>query len=603
MKAWILYAQRVSGDTEALVTPLRDLVDSAMPCLADPDLFGPATELFSDVLSNYSSFFTESHYNSFTVLFASSWAQERYRQLLRGEHEESGISFGLLMLAYGDAKVQDLMESLDDHSQNFLQGLSGLLACEGYAVGEDQMFVPALEFWSTFVETMIDSSFSDDGKMPAWRPRAEQHLRTVMMNCWRKIQWPAVEIISDWDATERAGFGEARKDVADLLESVYTLNGLNLLSSFADLLFQYLPDQAWAEAEASIFCLSSLSDCVSDNAQADEILSKVFTNPLFELLSQARGPIPLRLRQTGLSLIERYSEYFERHAEHLPSALNILFDAVGDPVLGGPSARSISRLCSSCRSRLTGEAGSFIGHYQIIYTGPVIDALAEERIVHAIACIIQAIPHEDQRLQSFSQLYSSVKRDFEEAVRIKTRPETVTASDPAVLRALDPANKDSSSHDALSLQLALRGMRCLASIAKGMQDVTEHPIDLDGDNQARQPSANMAAVQSDIMHLVVGIQNTFNTSGEMVSVICGILRSGFSEVALGPFVFPPEVITEYLVKQAFETPSLGTFISTACSFVGSLYRGPKASVPTYLATLLPWVLSMIQALPCRFCIF
>ncbi|KAH8889540.1 ARM repeat-containing protein [Thozetella sp. PMI_491] len=597
-QAWILYAQRVPGDTDSLVTPLRNLVDPAIQCFADQKLFSETTDLFSDVLTNYSSFFTEAHYHSLSALFGSQWAQEQYSQLIRGPHDETGISFGLLMLAYGDAKVQDLMQSSDAHAQNFLQGLSGLLACEGYTVGEDQIFVPALEFWSTFVETMIDCTYSEEASPQTWKPLAEQHLRTVMMNCWRKVQWPPVEAISEWDSSERQGFSEARKDVADLLQSVYTLNGLGLLSSFAELLLQYLPSQAWAEIEASIFCLGSLSDCISDNGEADTVLSKVFTPSLFELLSQSRGLIPIRLRQTGLSLIERYSEYFERHAEHLPAALNILFSAVGDPVLGGPSARSISRLCSSCRSRLVGEVRSFLGQYQTIYGGPAIDAIAEERILHGIACIIQAIPDEAHRLEAFGQLYSFVKRDFEESIRIKTRPETVTQSDPAVLRAVDPSSHDGVvTPDNISLQLALRAMRCLASMAKGLQDVKEYAIDLDGGPQMTRRSDGLTAVQSDIMNLIAGIQGTFNTSSEMASVICNVLRTGFSEVEPGPFVFPPELVTEFLTKQTFQTPGLGTFMSTACSLVGSLYRGPRVYVPPQLAKLLPWILSMIQALP------
>jgi hypothetical protein len=51
------------------------------------------------------------------------------------------------------------------------------------------------------------------------------------------------------------------------------------------------------------------------------------------------------------------------------------------------------------------------------------------------------------------------------------------------------------------------------------------------------------------------------------------------------------------VQQRFETPRVGTLLSTACSFVGSLYRGPKAYVPGQLVRLLPWVISILQSLP------
>ncbi|KXX78656.1 Importin-13 [Madurella mycetomatis] len=596
-QAWILYAQRASPIPE-LVTPLRHLVDSAMNCFTDEELYPTTAELFSDVLSNYSAFFTEEHYSALASLFESPWAAEHYQRLLHGNHHEDGISFGLLMLAYGDAKVQDLMTSTDERSQRFLGSLSGLLAASGYLVGDDAIFVPALEFWSTFIETMIDSAFTEGTETRTWRPYAEQHLKAVVMNCWRKIQWPPAEIFAEWDSTERVAFGDARKDVSDMLQSVFTLEGLSLVTFFADLFLQSLAARSWAELEASVFCLGALSDCTSDDAKYDHELSKVFASPFFELLGQVQGPIPLRLRQTGLALIERYCEYFERHAQYLPDALNLLFSAVGDSVLGGPSARSISTLCSSCRSILTGEAGAFIAHYQSIRSTQVLDSLAEERIVLSIASIIQAIKDENHRLDMFEELYTFLKKDFELAVQLKVQPGLLNLSHPDFLRGLDPPNPQSvPPTEDISLQIALRSMRCLASMAKGMQDVKEHPVDLDSEPQTYRTSQRLAGLQENITTVLVEVQRAFSTSGEAVEIICNIFRAGFSETEPGPFVFPPNVVTGYFVQQGFETPRVGTLLSTACSFVGSLYRGPKAYVPDQLAQLFPWVISLLQALP------
>ncbi|KAK4238590.1 hypothetical protein C8A03DRAFT_33405 [Achaetomium macrosporum] len=596
-QAWILYAQRASPNPE-LVGQLRQLVSPAINCFADESLFQATAELFSDVLANYSAFFTDEHYNALASLFESPWAAEHYQRLLHGNHHEDGIAFGLLMLAYGDAKVQDLMHNTDRRSQQFLESLSGLLAADGYLVGEDTIFVPALEFWSTFIETMIDTTYSDEEAAQTWKPYAEQHLKAVVMNCWRKIQWPPAETFAEWDSTERVAFGDARKDVTDMLQSVFTLEGLSLVSFFVGLFLQALAAQSWPELEASAFCLGALSDCISDDAKYDHELSKVFASPFFDLLGQAHGPIPLRLRQTGLALIERYCEYFERNSQFLPNALNLLFAAVGDSVLGGPSARSISTLCSSCRSILTGEAAAFIRHYQSIRSSQVLDSLAEERIVLSIASIIQAIKDEDQRLGMFEELYNFLKNDFELAVQLKANPSLLNLQHPDFLRGLDPPNPQSVPPvEEIALQIALRSMRCLASMAKGMQDVKEHPIDLDSEPQSHHANSRLAGLQENIMRVLVEVQRVFNASGEAVEIICNIFRAGFSETEPGPFVFPPDVVTDYFVQQRFETPRIGTLLSTACSFVGSLYRGPKVYVPAQLARLLPWVISILQALP------
>ncbi|KAK4169230.1 importin-13 [Cladorrhinum sp. PSN259] len=597
--AWILYAQRATSNTDLLVTPLRQLVDLAMQCFADEELLHATAEVFSDVLSNYSSFFTDEHYNSIATLFDSQWAAQHYQQLIQGNHAEDGIAFGLLMLAYGDARVQDLMKATDDRSRRFMGSLSGLLAANGHLVGEDMIFVPALEFWLTFIETMIDSSYSDGmTETMVWKPFAEEHLKAVVMNCWRKIQWPPVEVFADWELQERVNFSDARKDVADMLQSVFTLEGLSLISYFTNLFLQSLAAQSWAELEATAFCLSSLSDCISEDEKYDGELSKVFASGLFDLLGEAQGPIPLRLRQTALSLIERYCEYFERHSEFLPNALNLLFAAVGDPVLGGPAARSISTLCSSCRSILTGQAGAFISHYQTIRDRQVLDSLAEEKIILAISSVIQSIPNEDQRLQTFEVLYSVMKNDLQLAVQLKAQPEILDLSHPAFLRGLDPPNpQQPPSAEEISVQIALRSMRCLASMAKGMQDVKEYPVDLESDGPQVRPISNkLSALQTDIMNVLFEVQRAFSATGEVVEIICNIFRAGFSETEPGPFVFPPSVITDYFVQQPFATPRMGTLLSTACSFVGSLYRGPRVYVPSQLARLLPWVINLLQTL-------
>jgi hypothetical protein len=489
------------------------------------------------------------------------------------------------------------MHSTDSRSQRFLESLSGLLAADGYLVGEDTIFVPALEFWSTFIETMIDTTFSDEQESQNWKPYAEQHLKTVVMNSWRKIQWPPAETFAEWDSTERVAFGDARKDVADMLQSVFTLEGISLVSFFANLFLQALNAQSWVELEASAFCLGALSDCISDEAKYDHELSKVFAPPFFDLLAQAQG-IPLRLRQTGLGLIERYCDYFERNSQYLPNALNLLFAAVGDSVLGGPSARSISTLCSSCRSILTSEAGAFIRHYQAIRESQVLDSLAEERVVLAISSIIQAIKDEGQRLDMFDELYNMLKKDFELAVQLKGQPSLLNLQNPNHLRGLDPPNPQSAPPtEEIALHIALRSMRCLASMAKGMQDSKEYPVDLDSEPPSQQANSRLAGLQENIMRVLMEVQRVFSTSSEAVEIICNIFRAGFSETEPGPFVFLPNVVTDYFVQQRFETPRVGTLLSTACSFVGSLYRGPKAYVPGQLARLLPWVISILQALP------
>lgn len=599
-QAWILYAQRASATNEHLITPLRSLVEPAIQCFANEALFQETAGLFSDILENYSGFFTESNYRTLFELFQTPWAAQHYERLLEDTMDQDGMAFGLLMLAYADARVQDLMVSNDPGSIAFLDRMAGLLNAKGYLVAEDAIFVPALEFWCTFIETMTDTTYTDAEEPKPWRQSADQHVMNVVGSCLKKIQWPPADIFCQWDSSDRQAFSDARKDVADLLQSVFTLEGVSLVSNIVNMISQSFQNESWSELESYLFCLSALSDCASDEHRFDQELSKVFSAPFFDLLSGSRGQMPLRLRKTGLTLIERYCEYFERHSEFLPNALNLLFSAVGETGIGPLSARSIATLCSSCRSLLTGQAGAFIGQYQAIRNNStVLDSISEERIVLAIASIIQAIPQEDERLVMFTELLRFVKEDMARAVQLKAQPEILNLSDPNFARGLVSVGdvQISLPPEEIALQIALRALSNLSNMAKGMQDTKDHIIDLDADPRPVSRQGRLVTTQAEIAQLVTEAQRAFPNSGEAVETICSIFRAGISESEPGPFVFPPEVVAEFITSQSIQTPRVGTLLSTTCSFVGSLYRGPRAVVPQLLAQLLPWAVSLLQALP------
>ena len=598
-QAWILYAQRASGTSERLITPLRSLVEPAMQCFASEELFQETTGLFSDILENYSGFFTESNYQLLFQLFQTPWAEQHYQRLLADTMDRDGTAFGLLMLAYADARVQDLMTSTDQSSVAFLDRLAGLLNAQGYLVGEDAIFVPALEFWCTFIETMTDFAYSDTEEPKPWKQSADQHVANVVSSCWKKIQWPPADVFSEWDSSDRQAFTEARKDVADLLQSVFALQGVALVSSIVNMVSQSFQKESWAEMESFLFCLSALSDCAMDEPKFDAELSKVFSAPFFDLLSGSRGPMPLRLRKTGLTLIERYCEYFERHAEFLPHAINLLFSAVGEPGIGTLSAKSIATLCSSCRSLLTGQAGAFIGQYQAIRnSSSVLDTLSEERVVLAISSIIQAIPQEEERLVMFNELFRFAKEDVARAVQLKAQPSILNLSDPNFARGLVSVGSVHVSlpPEEIALEIALRALSNLSNMAKGMQDTKDHYIDLDADPRPVSREGRLVSTQAEIAQLITEAQRAFPASGEAIETICSIFRAGFSESEPGPFVFPAEVVADFIIQQSIQTPRVGTLLSTACSFVGSLYRGPRAMVPYHLAKILPWAVSLLQAL-------
>ncbi|KAI0542395.1 armadillo-type protein [Xylaria digitata] len=599
LQAWFLYAQRTPK--QPLIQILQSLVQPTINCLLIEDLYETTVELLTDTLSNWQQFFTRHHIDSLYALFDSEWAQQRYQDLIRGDFDFDAIQFGLFMLAFGDAQMVEMMDTTDTRAQAFLAGLAGLLTAQGHPAAEDKIFVPALELWSAFVENLVDTLYSEHteltNNLPWDKPPLSQVMQ-VVSHSWQKIQYPPPDIYNSWDSTEKAGFGDARKDVADFLQSVYTISGLPLISLFVDLILRALSNSAWAELEAAAFCLGALSDSVSEGNSYDDALTKVFGSSLFDLLRQGQNIIPVRSRQTCLYLIERYSEYFVRHAEYLPAALNLLFSAVADRHLALPSSKSIFTLCSSCRKLLTSEIDAFLEQYSALRNNQDLDSLAEERVIGAIAAIIQSLPSEELKLNAVRRLLTMVGVDVSACLQFKSVQDNalVDHNEPTIFRAFDISQRPTSpvlAHEVAS-QLAIRALRCLCSIAKGLQA----PVDLDSDDESTHMggSQDLERIHADIIGILVQLKGLFSNSAEVVDAICTILRAGFSESDPGPFVFPPQMVTELIISDWRNR--IATVVNTASAFASSLNAGRfKQHVVPTLRTLLPWVFNLLHQLP------
>ncbi|KAK7736290.1 member of the karyopherin-beta [Cytospora paraplurivora] len=558
-------------------------------------------------LQNYSTFLKDEHYEAIFALFESDWSRDRYMQLAAGDFDFAFTQYGIMMIAFGDATVLALMESTDERSQRMLQRLCGLLNCSGILVGEDKIFVPALEFWATFVETMTDTVYEAENAAHSWLPFAMSLVMDAVSHCYRKIQLVDSSSWSELDSNDKVGWAEARKDVADFLMAVCALKGKSIVTVFVDLLLQALPARAWAQIEASLYCLGAISDCVGDNGECDHDLHKVFSSELFQLVGPGpvRADIPPRLLQTSLATIERYSDFFERHQQYLPAALELLFSVVGeDGLLGGSSSKSIMTLCSSCRSLLKDHVEGFLQHFHRIHSLGI-DPVAEERIMTGISSIIQAIPDDDRRFSYLEQLISLLNDDTQNCLRLKSQPDS--AHEPDMKQWLETrlrvdiiSQKNApTSADEASVLIAERILRTMASMARGMQSLSEGPIELDAEDEkpSRGISQRLHVIQNHIMTIVSQIHQAFGRSGEVIETICNIFRAGFSETEDGPFVFPPGVVIGFFTQNGPSSPMIGTTISTMCSFVSSLSNRPRAQILECLSSLLPWVLSLLKELP------
>ncbi|RNJ55254.1 hypothetical protein D7B24_008867 [Verticillium nonalfalfae] len=265
LQSWILFSQRLAARGDETIPLLRSLIPPVLSALSIADLFEAAAELLSDTLLNYSGFLLEAHYEALFSLLLEDSARGRYQRLVDGDFDFESVQFGQLMLALGDSKVQLLIENTGDRSQDFLTRLRGLLHAQGYPISDDRIFVPALEFWSTFVETLVDCMCSDDHQAQPWVSAASSHVVELVSGIWRKVIFPPAQDFAEWDSSDRIAFGDARKDVADLLQSSFTIIGL---PAALTLLFSVLPDAALAGPAAKSIqrlCSSSQQSLASES--------------------------------------------------------------------------------------------------------------------------------------------------------------------------------------------------------------------------------------------------------------------------------------------------------------------------------------------------
>lgn len=557
-------------------------------CLGNEDLYEITVEIFSDVLANYSKFLHDEDFDLLRQILNSPWAQDRYQQLVKGDFDFDSLQFGMFMIAFGDATVQDLTRNSGSEAQSqYLSALCGLLAAEGYAVYEDKIYIPALEFWNTFVETMVDEIYSVENEHPPWFKSAQDHVMRVISNCWRKSQFPPGSVYNSWDSVDRTGFKDARRDFSDLLQQFYLTTGISLLQVFISLMQASTTTKNWSEIEASTYCLSWFADCISDDAQQDAYLAQIFTSELVALFVDPRKEVPTRAMKGFLDLVSVYADYFGRRHSQLPSVLNIVFEATSATALAKTASKSITKLCSDCREVLKPELGAFLQHYNNIASNYALDSTVKEAVMEGIASIIQALDSEESKLAPLDALLNYIEIDIERCLNM-------VASQPPATHVVTGA--DGSRKELTALDFGILALKCLVGIAKGVQVPDDKPVDLET-KKAVSPfwiAGEGSRVQRRIYSMMSRVYDVLGLNGEIIDELCRVWRHGFREMEPGPFVMAPEVSAQFLMRANLQTPRLVRVIDTSCSLITTNKWGP--GLEQVLEALLIWLSQLLQGL-------
>jgi len=384
---------------------------------------------------------------------------------------------------------------------------------------------------------------------------------------------------------DRTGFKDARRDVADMLQQFYLIKGISFLNVFIDLAQQSIATGNWTELEASLFCLAQFSDCIKDDNEQDAYLHRMFSPALFSLFTSAQHT-PMRASHIFLMLIREYSDYFKRHNEYMPQALNIAFGSVGAPMLAKSASSAIVELCSSSRKILIGELNAFLQQLASMAHASV-DSQVKEGVMEGIGSIIQAMDTEASKIDPLEKLLSFVEADVENCLRL-------LASDPALQSAR--TTPDVPGNSQMALEAGLTALRCLKGMAKGLQVPNDKPVDLENTTPDSPfwTAGDGAVIQQRIMSIIGRVYRALHNQSDIIEEICNIFRCGFREEEPGPFVFLSGTVAEFMLQANLQTPRLQLVITTAGLILKSHKTGD--GILQVADVLLKWVIGLLQNL-------
>lgn len=243
--------------------------------------------------------------------------------------------------------------------------------------------------------------------------------------------------------------------------SIFVLLRNDMLHQLVTFTLSSLNAQQWRGVEAGLFCLDNVAENVMEDQDSEDLLGPIFQSSLFREVADFSKPIPAQARRTAVDMLGSYGGYIERHPEYLPDTVTFLFTALEKAGLANVAAKSIEALCSTCRVNLTGHLPGFLSQYQRFLGSPTCETYTKEKVIGAIAAIIQALQPESAKAEPLLALLENVHKDIESAKQYA-------------------ASGDSE----MTELVAVSALECLASIGKGLQVPDDVPIDLEADSSA-----------------------------------------------------------------------------------------------------------------------
>lgn len=381
---------------------------------------------------------------------------------------------------------------------------------------------------------------------------------------------PPAEHFTTWDEDSFQLWKYFRENVADFLDFLTEVPDTNLLHHLIDIALRALPTKQWLNLEGVIFCINAIADSVNP-ASDDPAMMALMGSSIFADASDLTSDVPVVLRRAVLQLINGYSSFIKSNVAYIPPVLTFLFTILEttpstQTKTADHAAKAFESLASSCRRALTEHLNELLQQCPRALSGPAANAYQKEKVMAALASVIQALPMEEAKAAPLLVLVEIIESDLNAAV--------------SAIQSGDMENGE---------VLGTTALQCLASIAKGIQALDDTPIDLDSDedgNSTAERNTTTTSTSATFWTAGAGAQvqarilscfeivSYLHNAGDALDAACSVLRAGLAETQPGPFVFPPSTTVTFVVKTtaSLAIPRIEAIITTACTFVSAYSR-------------------------------
>ena len=213
--------------------------------------------------------------------------------------------------------------------------------------------------------------------------------------------------------------------------------------------------------------------------------------------------------------------------------------------------------------------------YEVVLAWDSVDAYTKERVIGAIAAIIQALSIEGDQLKPLSMLIQFVERDVA-----------------ACIKSMEASKAEEFQASGIC------ALKCLVSIGKSLQTPESFTVDLET-NQSQSTfwtEGEGVGLQSKIIQTIETVTGLMKWNSDVVEASCQILRAGYKESKAGLFVFPPKVTVDFVLASNLETARLDYVLDTGGALLGKHVVSSEVSLESTASSLLKhfiWLIGLM----------